>query len=92
MTPALDQETRAPRRRRRGGEFVTDAELIERLNVPEKIAREAIRALDADPRRSGFPQKQKLWGNRRHWRSILRWLEKTNGLTMPASTNQRGAA
>lgn len=93
MTAALDQEMREPKRRaRRGGEFVTDAELIERLNVPEKIAREAIRALDADPRKSGFPQKQKLWGNRRYWPAVKAYLHRTSGLTMPASTNQRGAA
>jgi len=41
--------------------FVTDAELIRRIGVPEKIARVAIRALDANPK-SGFPKKQKLWG------------------------------
>lgn len=37
--------------------YVTDAELIRRIGVPEKIARDAIRALDSNPR-SGFPQKR----------------------------------
>lgn len=40
--------------------WVTDAELIRRMGVPEKTAREALRMLDAQ--RSGFPQKQKVWG------------------------------
>ncbi len=85
MTAALDQETRDTL-------YVTDAELIRRMGVPEKIAREAIRALDADPRRTGFPQKQKLWGDRRYWPAVKAYLDRTSGLTMSASTNQRGAA
>ena len=54
--------------------FVTDAELIRRIGVPEKIAREALRALDLDAgKRSGFPQKNKLWGNRRYWPAVEHW-------------------
>jgi hypothetical protein len=49
--------------------FVTDAELIRRLGVPEKIARQALRRLDAD-RGSGFPQKVRLWGDRRYWPAV----------------------
>jgi hypothetical protein len=56
--------------------YVTDAELIRRLGVPEKIARQAIEMLDRD-RRSGFPPKQKLWGNRRFMPAIMAWLERT---------------
>lgn len=37
--------------------YVMDAELIRRISVPEKITRDAIRALNSNPR-SGFPQKQ----------------------------------
>jgi hypothetical protein len=59
--------------------FVTDAELIRRLGVPEKIARAAIRMLDRDPR-SGFPKKQKLWGDRRYWPAVCAYLDRTNGL------------
>jgi hypothetical protein len=40
--------------------WLTDAELIRRLGVPEKAAREAIRMLDAQ--RKGFPKKQKFGG------------------------------
>jgi hypothetical protein len=46
--------------------WVTDAELIRRSGVPEKIMRQRIRALDANPL-SGFPRKDQLWGGRRHW-------------------------
>jgi hypothetical protein len=49
--------------------FVTDAELIRRLGVPEKIARETLRQLDSKP--SGFPPKVQEWGNRRYWPAVL---------------------
>ena len=68
--------------------YITDAELIRRLGVPEKIARPVLRALDND-RRAGFPRKQELWGNRRYWPAVKAYLDRTNGLTMPASPNQR---
>lgn len=59
--------------------WVTDAELIRRMGAPEKVAREALRMLDRDPR-SGFPKKQKLWGDRRYWPAVRRYLDKTAGL------------
>lgn len=54
-------QQRYANRKRRGGLFVTDAEIVERLNVPEKIAYKAFRALDAE-KPTRFPQTQKLWG------------------------------
>jgi hypothetical protein len=68
--------------------YITDAELIRRMGVPEKIARPVLLALDND-RRSGFPKKQELWGNRRYWPAVKAYLDRTNGLTMAASPNQR---
>ena len=59
--------------------YVTDAELIRRLGVPEKIARRAIRALDANPQ-SGFPRKQKLWGDRRYMPAVEAYLLATGGV------------
>jgi hypothetical protein len=59
--------------------YVTDAELIRRMGVPEKIARAALRAYDMD-RGKGFPQKQKLWGDRRYWPAVKAFLDRTNGL------------
>ncbi len=49
--------------------WVTDAELIRRLGVPEKIAYAAIHVLDRELHR-GFPQKQRLWASRRYWPAV----------------------
>lgn len=49
--------------------WVTDAELIRRSGVPERVMRANLRQLDANPM-SGFPKKDKLWGDRRHWPSV----------------------
>jgi hypothetical protein len=74
MTDASERRPPEP------GLYVTDAELIRRMGVPEKIAREAIRALDANHRVSGFPQKQKLFGDRRYYPACVAWFDKTSGL------------
>ncbi len=50
--------------------WVKDSELIRRSGVPEKMMRRILRALDANPT-SGFPRKDKFWGDRRHWPSVL---------------------
>lgn len=59
--------------------WVTDAELIRRLGVPEKIARDLLHMFDHDPSK-GFPQKKKLYGNRRYWPAVKAYLDATNGL------------
>jgi hypothetical protein len=41
--------------------YITDAELIRRMGVPEKIARQTIRALDATPA-AASPGKRKSGG------------------------------
>lgn len=78
---------------KRGGLYVTDAELIEKLGVPEKIAREAIAAMDKNPR-SGFPRKLALFGNRRHWPSVENYLASNySGLSLtglPARSASHG--
>lgn len=63
--------------------FVTDAELIRRLGVPEKKARRLIQTLDQ--KKAGFPQKQKLWGDRRYWPDVKAYLDATCGLRMGVS-------
>lgn len=63
--------------------YVTDAELIRRIGVPEKIAREALTALDRN-KTSGFPPKKALWGNRRYWPAVKAYLDRTNGLKVTA--------
>ena len=59
--------------------FVTDAELIRRLGVPEKFAYAAIHVLDHS-RDSGFPQKQATWGKRRYWPAVKQWFDWRNGV------------
>lgn len=54
--------------------WVTDQELIARWGIPAKIANEALRVLDHDPR-SGFPKKHKLWGDRRYWPAVQDYLD-----------------
>ena len=65
--------------------WVTDAELIRRMGVPEKVARPVLTMLDAD-RASGFPKKKALWGNRRYYPAVLDYFAKTEceGFKMPA--------
>lgn len=57
--------------------WVTDAQLIRRMGVPEQQAREALRMLDAKP--SGFPKKQKLWGDRRYWPAVKAYFDRQYG-------------
>ena len=59
--------------------FVTDAEMIRRIGVPDKIARAAIKALDENPY-SGFPKKSEVWGNRRYWPAVELWFQKHQDL------------
>ena len=57
--------------------WVKDSELIRRMGVPEPQAREALRMLDSKP--SGFPKKQKLWGDRRYWPAVKAYFDKLYG-------------
>jgi len=83
MSDTLDHDTKIPPVRE-PTLWVTDAELIKRMGVPEKIARAALHALDHE-RGSGFPQKKALWGNRRYWPAVKAYLDRTNGLKVDAS-------
>lgn len=57
--------------------FLTDAELIRRLGVPEKIMRPMLPGLEA---KHGFPRKQALFGRRRYWPAVKYWLDKHHGI------------
>lgn len=59
--------------------FVTDAEIVRRMGAPEKIARDALTMFDRNPR-SGFPKKQKLWGDRRYWPAVKAYLDRQYGV------------
>jgi hypothetical protein len=67
--------------------WVTDAEMIRRLGVPEKVARTAIRMLDRmDPT---FPKKHHLWGDRRYWPALRYWFDDRYGAaSLPHATRQ----
>ena len=62
--------------------WVTDAELIRRMGVPEKTARETLRMLDA--KTTAFPRKQKLWGDRRYWPAVAAYFERLYGAKVDA--------
>lgn len=66
--------------------WVTDAELIRRMGVPEKQARETLRMLDA--KQSGFPRKQKLWGDRRYWPAVKDYFDSMYGTKVALSTGR----
>lgn len=70
--------------------YLTDAELIRRLGVPEKVLRSMLPGLE---KRFGFPPKSPLFGERRYWPAVKAWLDRHNGLTVdPSSTpNRRGS-
>lgn len=66
--------------------YLTDAELIRRLGVPDKVLRPMLPGLERD---YAFPPKSALFGGRRYWPAVKNWLDRHNGLTMGASTNNR---
>jgi hypothetical protein len=67
--------------------WVTDAELIRRLGVPEKIMRATLR--DLDRAGSGFPKKQKLYGERRYWPAVQAYFDQLYGPRLAASRSDR---
>lgn len=70
--------------------WITDAELIRRIGVPEKIGYQRISYLDAR-KDSGFPQKQQSWGNRRYWPAVKAYFELNYGLKMNAPYLRRAS-
>ncbi len=68
--------------------YLTDAELIRRIGVPDKAMRSMLPALET---KYGFPPKQPLFNGRRFWPAVEAWLYKHNGLTVdPSATTRRG--
>jgi hypothetical protein len=69
--------------------YLTDAELIRRIGVPEKTMRSMLPGLEQN---YGFPKKSPLFGDRRYWPAVKTWLDRHNGLTMdPSTVNRRGS-
>lgn len=56
--------------------WVSDSEIIRRLGVGEKKAREAISMAEA---KANFPRKQKLWGNKRYWPAVRAYFDSVYG-------------
>jgi hypothetical protein len=59
--------------------YVTDEELAQ-IGVDEVTLGVAIRTLDRNPK-SGFPQKDALFGNKRYWPAVRAWFDRYNRLT-----------
>lgn len=81
IAPEIEAPAQAPREPTL---WVTDAELIRRLGVPEKIAYSTLRRLDAAPN-LGFPQKQAMWGNRRFWPGVKAYFHEHYGVKSRSS-------
>jgi hypothetical protein len=60
--------------------WVSDSEIIRRLGVSEKKAREAIRMAEA---KANFPRKQKLWGDKRYWPAVRAYFDNLYGGNVP---------
>lgn len=68
--------------------FVTDAEIIRRLMLPEKIGRRMLRELDRNlPNRTRFPQKDPLSGDRRFWPAVKKYFNVRYGVHSPPLAN-----
>lgn len=68
--------------------WITDAELIRRIGMPEKIARARIRFLDSKPQYQ-FPRKSRFWGNRRYWPAVKDFFDKNSAKEVPEATDRR---
>lgn len=75
--------------RERGKLWVTDSELIRLLGAPEKVSRALLRDLDSKP--SGFPKKQKLWGDRRYMPAVMAYFNREYGGTLLAPQQKERA-
>lgn len=78
--PMTEGRERKSARRHRSpngpGLFITDAELVEMLGVPPDVARQQISVLDRQALTTGFPPKQKQWGDRRYLPAVKAWLDQ----------------
>jgi hypothetical protein len=80
--------TDAQLERKREALWIDDAELIRRMGVPEKIARETLRVLDA---KRAFPAKHPLWGNRRYWPAVQAYFDRQYGVKVDAPKQRERA-
>lgn len=59
--------------------WVSDAELIRRLGVGEKLGRTILNELCT--KHPGFPKKQPAFGGRRYWPAVKLYFDKMNGIS-----------
>lgn len=64
--------------------YVSDAELIRRLGVGEKLGRTILNELCT--KHPGFPKKQPAFGNRRYWPAVRAYFDKMNGINPQATS------
>lgn len=60
--------------------YLTDAEIAQRLGLPQKQAKIALAALE---NMRGFPHRDPLFGQRRYWPAIKKFLDHRHGLNAP---------
>lgn len=84
IAPDIDADDDAPRH----GLWVTDAEIIRRLGVSEKVGYTAIHRLEKSG--LGFPEKQRVWGKKRYWPAVKDFFDAQYGLKSGPSANRRG--
>lgn len=59
-------------------DFVTDSEMLERLNLTPKVGKPAIDVLDRrDP---SFPKPDPLFGGKRYWPAVVAWFRARYGV------------
>ena len=87
MTEMASLETEGPksrRRVRRYGLMMLDVEIFDELGIPEKLGRKAFAQLDKPlPNRRRFPQPIALFGGRRFWPAVERYLMEEFGGALP---------
>ncbi len=57
--------------------YVSDDDLPGLVGVDKEILGVAIRTLDRNPK-SGFPQKDPMFGGKRYWPKVKTWFEEYN--------------
>jgi len=71
MTPLSPAPTKGTRTKR-GGLYVTDAEIVERMGFCDKIGRRLIHEWEKRrPGRRAYPAKE--FGDKRFWPAVLQW-------------------
>lgn len=71
--------------------YVTDAQMIRKLNVPEKVIRPVLVLLDAQHKTNGFPQPDPMFGGRRYWPKVKVWFDNYNRLPQESKPERKSA-